>query len=265
VVWIETPDDTHRDLVRLGLEAGAPLVLCEKSIAFDSTEGVEVLRHCNEAQPAQQVAFIDHYLLFELVRRLHAHAAAWLGKVRQVQVTLLESQGVPPHQVRAHRNGMTNFYHHVVALAGLWFDLKDLVPSEAGWAQHPEARVPDTYREARFTNARNGAHVLEGAVGKYLRQPAKQIHVLGTRGRARIDRDRNELHVTGADGRSFVVPGSKGDTGYGELAKALATGAPLPPLLTPAQALQVLRLVEQAQARARRLPLYEEEIAPLTA
>jgi hypothetical protein len=181
------------------------------------------------------------------------NSAAWLGRVQRVGVTLLESQGVPPHQERSHANGMTNFFHHVGALAGLWLDLAELTPIEGTWNRHPDAGVPDTYRQARFASKRTGAVVLEGAVGKYQRRPVKQIEVQGTRGSVRIDRDRHTLQVTCADGCSFTLPGTAGETGYGELARALATGTPLPPLLTPAHALQILRLIEQAHAQAIRV------------
>jgi predicted dehydrogenase len=258
VVWIETPDDTHAEHIRLALEAGARQVLCEKCIALDAAGGAEVLQLCRQAEPGQHVGFIDHYLLLSLVRTLYANTGAWLGRVRQVQVTLLESQGVPPHQERSHANGMTNFFHHVVALTGLWFDLNELVPVEAAWARHPEARVPDTFRAARFGSIRTGGVVLEGVVGKYMGQATKQIYVYGTQGQARIDRDHNRLDVRCADDRSFSLPGANGDTGYGELARALATGTPLPALLTPTHALQVLLLVEQAQARARSLAVHAD-------
>jgi predicted dehydrogenase len=262
LVLIETPDDVHRRHIQVALESGARLVLSEKTIGFDAAEGAEVFRLCRQAEPAQQVAIIDHYPLLRLVRTLHANTSPWLGEVRQMRVILLESQGVPPHQERSHANGMTNFFHHVVALAGLWLDPCDLFPTEAGWACHPEARVPDTYRQARFACTRTGAVVLEGAAGKYVRRPVKQVHWYGTRGHAWLDRDRNVLHVTGAGGHSFSLPGTNGDTGYGELARALATGTPLPPLLAPAQALQVLRLVEQAHAQARLLPVYGDGDRP---
>src|SRR5262249_49432429 len=133
------------------------------------------------------------------------------------------------------------------------------LPVEAAWARHPEARVPDTYRSARFASARSGAIVLEGAVGKYLGRPVKQITVHGTRGSARIDRVRNELQLSGVDGRTFALPGPSADTGYEGLARALALGMPLPPLLTAGQALQALRLVEQAHARAVPATVYVDE------
>src|SRR5262249_44677389 len=162
--------------------------------------------------------FIDHYLLLAPVRALHARAGEWLGEVQRVQVALLETQGVPAHQERSHAQGMANFYHHVVALAGLWLDLDDLAPAEGAWARHAEAGVTDTYRGAAFVSASGGQVVLEGAVGKYLPRARKVIDVHGSRGRARIDRERNGLQVTFAEGRSFWLPGVEGDTGYGELA-----------------------------------------------
>jgi predicted dehydrogenase len=261
VVWIETPDDAHREHIRLALDAGAGLVLCEKCIAKDAAEGAAVLSLCEQAR-SQQVRFIDHYLGLWLVHLLHANTPAWLGRVRQLRVTLLESQGVPPHQERSHANGMTNFFHHVPALAGRWFDPLELWPAEAAWGRHPQARVPDTYRRARFASVRTGTVVVEGAVGKYLAQPRREIEWFGTHGHARLDRDRNELHVTGAGGRSFTLAGRNGDSGYGELARALATGEPLPGLLTPAEALRVLLLVELAHGRAEWQPVYPAKDVP---
>jgi hypothetical protein len=93
-------------------------------------------------------------------------------------------------------------------------------------------------------------------VGKYMPRPTKQIHGFGARGQVRIDRDRNELHITPPAGQPFTLAGPAGVTGYGGVARALAIGTPLPPLLAPAQPLQVLRLVDEAQARARVLPVY---------
>lgn len=256
IVWIETPDDAHLAHIRLALKAGARLVLCEKCIALDAAQGAEVLDLCRQAEPHQQVRFIDHYLLLPHVLTLLANTAAWLGRPQHLRVTLLESHGVSPQQERSHRNGMTDFVHHVVALAGLWFDVGELTPTEAAWARHHDARVPDTYRAARFASTRTGAAILEGAVGKYMNPPVREIRLLGTHGQARIDRSTGELHVVRNNGRAFVLPGADADSGYASLAGALADGTPLPPLLTPAGALQVLAAVEAAQAMARLIPAY---------
>src|SRR5262245_1462355 len=136
-----------------------------------------------------------------------------------VQVELLESQGVPPHQVASHANGMVNFFHHGVALALCWFDANDLVPVEARQACHVEAAVPDTYRWARYLSRRTGKVVAEIAVGKYLTRSRKRITVRGTRGEAILDHDRGELRVVCRDGLTFTRPGVGGDTGYDVLAR----------------------------------------------
>jgi predicted dehydrogenase len=254
VVVIETPDLCHPAHIALALAAGARLVLCEKCIATAAASGAAVRDACAAVEPGQAVRFIDHYQMLAPVRALAANAAAWLGPVLSVDVELFEPDSLPAAQDVSHAQGMTNFFHHVVALAGLWVDLADLTPVDAGWDRYPGARVPDTYRRAQFRDGRG--RVVVGAVGKAMgRAPRKQIRVTGLLGHARIDRDRNVLEVF-LGGDTFAVPGPPGDTGYLALAEALATGTPLPPLLRPDEALAVLRLVEAAHAMARRVSVY---------
>jgi predicted dehydrogenase len=283
VVIIETPCDLHPTHIRLALESGAPLVICEKCVGIGvSRVADELMPAVRAARPQQEVFIVDHYLWLDLVMTLHANAARWLGDVKRMEVTLFEGQGVPPHQERSHADGMTNFFHHVIALASLFLDLTDLAPVQAAWAKHPDAKVPDTYRAARFKSQRTGEVVLTGAVGKYMAAPRKLIRVEGARGVAVLDREENNLMVVGEGGLS--VDGRRDpDSGYGELVNALANGeilrpdfrddrcaqsdraaarqdrgnAPLP-LLTVEQALRVLRLVERAHAIAAELPLYPD-------
>jgi hypothetical protein len=91
-----------------------------------------------------------------------------------------------------------------------------------------------------------------------VRSPRKQISVQGTHGWAWIDRDRGELRVVRAGAPGIDVLRSHVYSGYGELAQAIATGAPLPTLLSVEQAVQALRLVEQAHSIARELPVYPD-------
>lgn len=258
VVLIETPCDCHPEHIRIALEAGARLIISEKCLGCRTSQVEDVLLPAlSSARPEQKVFIVDHYLLLELVLSLVANAERWLGEVRRMEVTLFEEQGIPPHQERSHFDGMTNFFHHVVALASLFFDLNDLVPVQASWAKHPDAKVTDTYRAAKFINKHTGEVVLEGAVGKYIKCPIKIIRIEGTKGVALLDRDNNSLIVV-SDGLSMDMR-CEPDNGYGILVSALANGAPLPPtLLTVEQALQCLRLVEDAHAIAKQLPFYPD-------
>jgi predicted dehydrogenase len=258
VLLIETPDDTHAELIDLALDAGIRRILCEKCLAASTAEADRLLARVRAARPRQDVRIIDHYPLLNAFQTLLANRERWLGTVTRLDVTLLEEQGVPVHQERSHAAGMANFIHHALALAAFAFDLADLVPVTAAWARHASARVPDTYRAAHYASRRTGEVVLTGAVGKYVRRPCKQVVVEGTHGRAVLDRDRAELRldragVAGADTFRWET-----DSGYDELARALATGAPLPGLLTVEQAAQALRLVEAAHALARELAAYPE-------
>lgn len=189
-VWIETPDQEHAKHIRLALAVGAERIVCEKCLAWDSTDAARLLPALQEAWPRQQVAIVDHYRLLDLVGRLRANAPRWLGEVQRVRVELLETQGVPPEQERSHASGMQNFFHHVLGVGLLWFDSDDLEPVDGAWARHPTAPVPDTYRAARFRSRRSGQVVLEGVVGKYLPRSRKRIHVRGTAGEAWLDRER---------------------------------------------------------------------------
>jgi predicted dehydrogenase len=257
-VLIETTDADHVRHILLALGCGARRVLCEKCLAAHPDEAARLLPAVTAARPGQEVFVIDHYALLNLWLTLLANGPRWLGRVTRLEVTLFEAQGVPPHQEKSHADGVANFFHHVVALGGSVFDLADLEPAEAAWARHPEAGVPDTFRAARFRSRRTGAVVLEGAVGKYVAAPRKQIVVEGTHGRACLDRDRAELRVVRAGVPGVSVLRAEADTGYGELAQALATGAPLPALLSVEQAAQALRLVDQAHGMARELPVYPD-------
>lgn len=258
IVLIETPCDCHPEHIRIALEAGANLVISEKCIGWRVSQAKGVLLPAlSSAHPEQKVFIVDHYLLLKLVLMLFTSAKHWLGEVRRMEVILFEEQGIPPHQERSHFDGMTNFFHHVVALASLFFDLNDLVPVQACWAKHPDANVPDTYRAAKFINKRTGDVVLEGAVGKYIKCPIKIVRIEGTKGVAVLDRDSNSLIVVN-DGLWMDVRCDY-DSGYGELVNALANGLPLPPtLLSVEQALQVLHLVERAHEKAKQLPFYPD-------
>lgn len=166
---------------------------------------------------------------------------------------------MPPEQEKSHANGMSNFFHHVVALAGLWFDLNDLVPVEAAWAKYPDARVPDTYGAAQFKGQCTSEVVVSGAVGKYMEHPRKVIYLEGTKGKAWIRQDENKLFAYGKDGLRAHVQRSEYDSGYGNLIAAIANGGPLPStLLTYERALQVLRLVETAHNMAEALEYYPD-------
>ncbi len=280
VVMIETPCDCHPAHIRIALEAGAALVLCEKNVGVGvSRVADELMPAVRAAHPRQRAFIIDHYLGLDLVGTLHANAPRWLGDVTRMEVTLFEAQDVPAHQRRSHAQGMANFLHHAVALASLFFDLSDLVPVRAAWAKHPDANVPDTYRAAQFQSRRTGEVVLTGAVGKSMSCPRKLIRVEGTRGVAVLDREENELLVASEGGLS-VDARCNHDSGYGALVSALAqighaerseASCPeiLPPhfaqgqhdngvLLTIEQALRVLRLVEWAHAIATKLPFYPD-------
>lgn len=158
---------------------------------------------------------------------------------------------------KSEATGMANFFHHVIALASLWFDPNDLIPVEASWAKHPDAKVPDTYRSARFISKRTGDVVLEGAVGKYMGESTKLIRLYGTCGRALLDREENTLIVINQN--LSVDARCDRDTGYRGLVSALVNGKTLPStLLTVEQALSILRLVEEAHSMAKQLPFYPD-------
>lgn len=233
-----------------------PCMLCEKCIALRARDAVGFPALKNDLPDGVAVWIIDHYLLLWLVMKLFAHTKEWLGQVRRVQVTLFETKGVPPSQLRSHCNGMTGFFYHVVGLGGLWLNLNELVPLDAAWSKHPDEEVPDTYRWGRFGVAKTGA-ILEGAAGKRMPKPERRIYVEGDKGHAVIDRDLNELRVNTA-GRAFSIFGPANDTGYASLIGVLANGLPLPPLHNPTQAVLALHLVEASRAIAREVSVYAE-------
>ncbi|MBI3464327.1 MAG: Gfo/Idh/MocA family oxidoreductase, partial [Planctomycetes bacterium] len=70
VVLIETPDDRHAEHIRIALEAGARLIICEKPIALTLSEATDVLALCKQARPQQNVYILDHYRNVEFVRLL---------------------------------------------------------------------------------------------------------------------------------------------------------------------------------------------------
>ncbi|MCS7253578.1 MAG: hypothetical protein RMK18_06750 [Armatimonadota bacterium] len=258
VVLIETPCDSHPKHICIALEAGAKLIVSEKCVGWrvSQVESVLLPTLCS-ATPEQQIFIIDNYLTLELVLALHANAQYWLGKVKQLEVILFEEQGISQHQERFHFDGMTNFFHHVVALASLFFDLNDLVPVQAAWARHPYACVPDTYRAALFVSKSTGDIIVKGAVGKYVKYPLKIIRVEGERGVAVLDIDTNRL-IAVNDG-IFVEMCCDRDSGYGRLINSIANGVPLPlTLLSVESAMQVLRLLEEAHKKAVNLPFYPD-------
>jgi predicted dehydrogenase len=260
-VLIETPDDCHRQHIKVALRAGARRIFCEKPLADTSERAAELVSLVAAAR-GQEVFVIDHHTLLEPVLCLLANRSRWLGEVTYLRVQMFEARGVPPHQEWSPALGMANFFHHPVALAGLFFDSDDLELVAAQWARHPDARVPDTYRAARFRSKRTGKVVFDGAVGKYLPPGSRRICVEGTHGQACLDRDREELRISRPGQPDHTVVHVAGDNGYGELARALA-GGPLPAtLLSVEQALAVLRLVEQAQAVAREVLLYSRPDQP---
>jgi predicted dehydrogenase len=255
-VLIESTDDAHPDHIELALRCGARRVWCEKCIADTPEAAAALLRVLAEADPGQEVGILDHYALLDPWQTLLANRAAWVGEVESLELTLLEAQGVPPHQEKAHARGMGQVFHHLLGTAAALFDLDDLVPAETEWARHPDAPVPDTYRAARFRSRRTGAEVVRGAVGKYMAAPRRVLAVEGTHGRAWVDRDRGEVRVAAGNGGDERVVYTSGDNGYGAVAQALTTGDPLPGLLDAGQAVQILHLLEQAHGLAREADVY---------
>lgn len=261
-VLIETPDHLHLEHIRLALANGAERVYCEKCIGPSAVQARAALARLEQEHPGQQVFIIDHYLQLQGIWSLLALAPEWLGRVKQVNVILEETVDVPPHQEASHAAGMANFFHHAVALGGLWFDLEELAPCWSGWARYPGARVPDTYRAALYSERRSGVVVLQARVGKKLARGNKLIHVVGAQGEAWLDRDGAVLrlcHDDGDSGTSTRVPLPRAETGYQPLVHGLAAGRLPERLLTPAQAVRVLELVEQAHEQAEEVPAYERE------
>jgi predicted dehydrogenase len=248
VVVIETLDEQHREHTRFALEAGAQRVFCEKTFAAAPGEFV--------AADQAKIRVLDHYRMLQGILWLAEHARRWLGDIRCLHVYLSEEQGIPPHQESSHRFGMANFFHHVLAIAQLFFDLCDLQPAQASWACHPDARVPDTYRQARFISRKTGEVVVCGVVAKYAL--AQKVIVLeGTQGSALLDRARHIMHIRLHDGARWSRSFDANDTGYAMLAQAIAKRRDDAAFLTMPDANRVLHLVEAAHAIAEQVPLYQ--------
>ncbi len=254
---IETPCSEHPPQLELAVAAGIPLVVTDKMLAED-VPAAEAAAARLDRRPG--VFLYDHYLHFQAL--MLVLAAGWLGRIRGIRAELFETGAIGREQERSHRTGVANFLHHAAALPVVC-GMPPLAPTRAAFARHPAATVPDTFRSLRAADA-SGRFTLSAAVGKYMPAARKMIRLAGDRGRAVIDRTRNRLRVTTSAGQTFVVRLTNPDSGYGPLARAVAAGRMPPHALTPAQAVEVMRLMDAAHRTAVQLPAYPgDEVAAI--
>jgi predicted dehydrogenase len=261
IVIIETQDVDHLEHTELALYAGATQVYVDKNVAARSNQVSGQIDRWEERQPAQQVFILDHYLDWDLLRLLAKKSAQWLGMVTSIQAEFFESQGIAQlSQVSSHAEGVANFFQHALAIALPWFELDDLILLEAGWAQHPDSPIRDTYRYGLFASAQTGGIALDGKVAKYVKHGARKvIHLVGTKGEAWLDRGRNELRVARHGCRPFTVKSRDPNSAYTALARAIVTGKPPAGVMTPRSALNLLKKIEEVHARATERPFYSAE------
>lgn len=108
-VVIATPSETHYELARLALEAGKD-VLCEKPLALDFEEGLDLVR---VAKQRQRILMVGHVLEYHpgIVRLRELLAGDALGKVRYIYSNRL-SLG----KIRREENILWSFAPHDVAV-----------------------------------------------------------------------------------------------------------------------------------------------------
>lgn len=257
VVLIETPDDCHAKHIRLALEAGARLVLCDKPLAVSVEEADELVALCQRAEPDQRVFIIDHYVNIALVQTMLTLARDRIGEIELIEVALLESQGILEDQIRAHAQGMSNLIHHNFAIPVKLGHNGDLYVVESVWGKHPECPVRDSFRGAVLASLRERSLTVRCTAGKYIQFPRKQISLCGNAGQMFLDRDRHQLQLTARPNWTLMAD-SHEDTGYRGLAQCLESGEPLATFLTLAEAREVVRLVEEAHRQAITLDEYPD-------
>lgn len=262
IALIETPGDCHLEHIRLAFECGAELIICEKPIGESLSEAAQVLRVCEQARSNQRLHILDHYANVEWVRVLRENARRWLGRIQSIDVVLLESQGIPENQIRSHKDGVGGFLHHTPAIAAQFVDVQTLNVEAGVRAKHPSAPVADSYRGAVFSTPGRPRVTIRGCVAKYMNKETRKIVVTGTDGIAIIDRSTHELYVACEDGSTLTLHMTK-DTGYRGLAETLAGGEPCMSLLTVDQAVDCLRLVEEANDQATVLSKYPDASEPM--
>ncbi len=264
-VIIEAPAVTHPSLIRAALNAGTPLVICEKPIALTMTEGEEVVRLCRAAEPRQMVRVLDHYLGLGLTQRL-------LGVVRSgelgssgalsLELTLHEDKAISEHEIAEHRPGMGAFLHHGIAFMCAVFPEAELIPVDAQVARHPAApkEVADTYRAAVFEDGTTHQELARVSAGKYFAVARRQFGVRGPLGSAVLDRVAEQLRVKFRDAVEVAIGGAARDLGYRSTLAALAERRIPEWLLTPQASLRVLNLVEEAEGRASPAVIYDDVV-----
>lgn len=262
---IEAPAVTHPTLIRAALKSGIQRVVCEKPIALTATEGEQVVRLCQMAEPRQKVRFMDHYLGLSLVQRLlRIVQSGKLGPTSalRLELKLHEDKGLTEKEIAEHRPGMGAFLHHTVAFLCMVFPEVTLVPVEARVAHHWAAPsdVADTYRAAVFQDANTHGVLAHVSAGKYFSVAKRQFEVRGPFGSAVLDRVTEQLTVNLRGTPPIVIAGAAGDLGYRSTIAALADRRLPRWLLTPQNALRISRLLDEAHSKAYPVNVYEDLI-----
>jgi predicted dehydrogenase len=129
VVHICTPNDLHAPLARAALAAGKH-VICEKPLATDLTDALELVRAARAADAVAAVPFAYRY--YPLVREARARVAAGeIGRVHLVHGAYLQDWLLRPEatnwRVDPARGGRSRAFADV---GSHWCDLMELVTGE---------------------------------------------------------------------------------------------------------------------------------------